>query len=105
MSMRQSIEKKIKTLSPDFLEVIDESYMHNVPEGAESHFKVTVVSQQFNNLSKVARHREIYGLLAEELAATVHALALHLYSPKEWASIMQAPDSPNCLGGSAAEKN
>ena len=32
---------------PNFLEVINESHQHNVPEGSESHFKVVIVSQQF----------------------------------------------------------
>lgn len=42
--------------------------MHNVPAGAESHFKVTVVSEQFNGKRLVARHQWINQILAEELA-------------------------------------
>lgn len=49
------IEKAItealtKNLSPVHLEVINESYMHNVPKGAETHFKVLVVSSRFESL-------------------------------------------------------
>ena len=45
MSVHVIIEKKLRdNLSPSFLEVINESNMHNVPSGSESHFKVIVVS-------------------------------------------------------------
>lgn len=40
-------------LNPIHLEVINESYMHNVPKGSESHFKVLVVSEQFRELALI----------------------------------------------------
>ena len=44
MSMKQTIESKLgEALSPSHLVVKDESHMHNVPDGAESHFNVFVV--------------------------------------------------------------
>lgn len=60
-------------LNPEYLAVMDESHMHNVPAGAESHFKVTV-SEQFNGKRLVARHQWINQILAEELAGKIHAL-------------------------------
>ena len=59
------------------LQVTNESYMHSVPAGSESHFKVVIVSEQFAGNRLVKRHQAIYGLLAEELKGPVHALALH----------------------------
>lgn len=48
MTMQQQIEAKLAAaLSPSHLEVINESYMHRVAPGSESHFKVVVVSQAF----------------------------------------------------------
>lgn len=49
------IEKAItqaltENLSPVHLEVVNESYMHNVPKGSETHFKVLVVSSRFESL-------------------------------------------------------
>jgi|TARA_B110001452_G_scaffold30868_1_gene24193 BolA protein len=83
------------------LQVTNESYMHSVPAGSESHFKVVIVSEQFAGNRLVKRHQAIYGLLAEELKGPVHALALHTYTAQEWADKQRvAPDSPNCLGGS-----
>lgn len=82
------------------LQVTNESYMHSVPAGSESHFKVVIVTDQFSGKRLVQRHQSIYGLLAEELKGSVHALALHTYTAQEWADKQRvAPDSPNCLGG------
>lgn len=43
-----SIKNKLKeTFLPTHVDVLNESYMHNVPKGAETHFKVVVVSDKF----------------------------------------------------------
>lgn len=95
------IEKLKQAFSPDYLEVINESASHNVPEGSESHFKVVLVSQDFEGKSSVKRHQAVYSILAAELQAGVHALALHTYLPSEWEEQISVPSSPNCLGGSS----
>ncbi|KRP22380.1 MAG: hypothetical protein ABS22_08865 [SAR92 bacterium BACL16 MAG-120322-bin99] len=83
------------------MDVTNESHMHSVPAGSESHFKVVLVSDSFAGKRLVQRHQLIYGLLAEQLAGPVHALALHTYTSEEWAEKNgNAPTSPNCLGGS-----
>lgn len=87
------------------LEVIDESHMHSVPEGSESHFKVIVVSEQFGEHKLVGRHRLVNKLLTDELASGLHALALHTWTPEEWFEKGGvAPESPECLGGSKTER-
>lgn len=49
--VEQSIQQKLTSgLSVSHLTIVNESYMHNVPKGAETHFKVVVVSDQFNDL-------------------------------------------------------
>ena len=103
MSVRQQIEDKLRAaLSLQVVRVENESHQHNVPPGAETHFKVTLVADRFAALSRVQRHRLVYQLLAEELAGPVHALALHVYAPAEWGDREQAPESPPCHGGSGA---
>lgn len=84
-----------------YIDVTNESHMHSVPAGSESHFKVVLVSDSFAGKRLVQRHQLIYGLLAEQLAGPVHALALHTYTSEEWTEKNgNAPTSPNCLGGS-----
>lgn len=88
-------------LKIDHLDIDDESHMHNVPAGAQSHFRVVVVSDEFDGVALIGRHRSINALLKEELAGSVHALALHTYTPDEWrARNESAGASPECLGGS-----
>ena len=100
MSVEDEIIEKLQTsLKPEHLEVINESHMHNVPPGSESHFKVVAVSNEFNGKMLVARHRLINKALAEELEGPVHALALHTMTPDEWAEKGKAPESPPCMGG------
>ncbi|MFG0606382.1 BolA/IbaG family iron-sulfur metabolism protein [Vibrio mimicus] len=96
------IEKKLNDeFQPKFLKVLNESDMHNVPRGSESHFKVTIISECFEGLRLVARHRLVNQTLSDELANHIHALAIHTYTPEEWQQKNQEiPESPMCLGGS-----
>lgn len=71
-------------LTPFTLTIEDESFRHNVPVGAESHFKVTIVSDAFDGLSRVKRHRLVNQALALEFEQGLHALSLHLFTPSEW---------------------
>lgn len=93
----------IAGLGPLHLEVTDESHLHNVPPGAESHFKVLVVSETFGTERAVGRHRRVNALLRDELDAGLHALAIHAWTPAEWFARGggPAPASPLCQGGAA----
>jgi len=97
---REQIEAKLRAaFDPVYLEVVDESEQHNVPAGAESHFKVVMVSARFTGERILSRHRSIYGVLSEELAGQVHALALHAYTLDEWSTVQNSvPASPSCRG-------
>jgi BolA protein len=97
--MLSVIQSKIEeALHPLHLEVENESHMHNVPAGSESHFKILVVSDQFNGLMLIKRHRMINEILSNELKQ-IHAMALHTMTPDEWAEKGAAPQSPPCQGG------
>ena len=104
MSLQENIAVKVTShLKPSHLVIENESHMHGGP-ATESHFNLTIVASCFEGLSLVKRHQNLYKLLSEELAGSVHALALHLYSPAEW-EIRQktVPLSPDCKGGSKSE--
>lgn len=104
MSIQSDIELKLSEgLNLLHLEVVNESSNHNVPAGSESHFKVVVVSNDFEGQMLIKRHRMINEILADELKNKIHALALHTYTESEWKEINgNAPMSPPCLGGSKA---
>lgn len=105
MSMQDTIHSKLtQALSPQWLEVVDESHTHNVPEGSESHFNVFVVAAAFEGLRLVSRHQAVYRALATEMAGSIHALALKTLTPSEWESAGGGiGQSPPCLGGSKAD--
>ena len=81
------IAKLEQALSPQSLEVIDESHLHAGHAGSsdagETHFRVRMVAQSFDGLSRLQRQRKVFELLADELAGPVHALALKLKTPQE----------------------
>lgn len=106
MTMQAQIQSKLEQeLEPVVLTIENESHKHSGP-AMESHFKVTAVASAFEELSLVKRHQRVYGLLQEELAGGVHALALHLYTPAEWRLREKpAPVSPDCRGGSKSDKD
>ncbi len=100
MTMQDTITQQLtQTFSPTHLSVENESHMHNVAPGSESHFKVTIVSDQFEGLMLIKRHRLVNAVLKDVLH-TIHALALHTMTPDEWFEKGGAvADSPECLGG------
>lgn len=104
--IQDTITHKLQQLlTPDHLEVVNESYMHSVPTDSETHFKVVIVSSAFESKRAVARHQMIYGELKSELDGEVHALALHTYTPNEWQLREQSSQpSPQCLGGSKSDE-
>jgi BolA protein len=100
MTIQQTIQSKLEqAFSPEFLQVENESYMHNVPAGSESHFKVSIASERFEGLMLIKRHRLVNEALASELQQ-IHALALHTMTPQEWFNKGgKVADSPLCQGG------
>lgn len=88
MKVAETIRKKLsEAFSPDSLTVTDESHLHAGHAGArpegETHFRVTIVADAFEGLSRLERHRLVNQCLSTELAGPVHALALKLQTPSE----------------------
>ena len=88
MNVAATIRRKLsERLGPAELDIVDESHRHaghaGARPGGETHFAVTIVSPAFAGLGRVARQRLVYEVLAEELAAQVHALSLRTLTPAE----------------------
>ncbi|XP_043481350.1 bolA-like protein DDB_G0274169 [Leptopilina heterotoma] len=99
--MENAIRKKLEeALSPKHMEILNESYMHNVPKGSETHFKVLIVSDKFSDQTLIKRHRTVNDILKEELASGVHALSIVAKTPDQWEnSAKTISPSPQCRGG------
>ena len=105
MSVEADIRTKLmNAFDPVHLDLTNESHLHNVPPGSESHFKLVIASQRFEGKRLLGRHRLVNEALAGELAGPVHALAIHAVTPDEWfRTAGTSPDSPLCRGGSKVD--
>jgi BolA protein len=88
MNMRETITNKLReAFSPESLEVQDESHLHEGHAGhragGETHFRIYIVSEAYKGKGRLERHRMINAALANELAGSVHALAIHAKAPGE----------------------
>ena len=94
--MQEKLTKKIiNHFKPTYYQVENESHQHSGP-ATQSHFKLIIVSKQFENQPLIKRHRAVNDLFRQELQQ-IHALAMHTYTPDEWIKKNQtAPPSPKC---------
>ncbi|NOZ41641.1 MAG: BolA family transcriptional regulator [Alphaproteobacteria bacterium] len=88
MNVAAIIEQKLRaSLTISALELVDESDKHaghaGATPGGESHFRLYLVSADFTGKSRLARQREIYHILKQEMAGPVHALAIDARSPED----------------------
>ena len=89
MKRKNNIENIIlKDYEPEFFSVIDVSEQHrghqNFKEGVESHFEITIVSEKFKYLNRIARHRMVNQSLREEFLSDLHSLIIKTYTIDEY---------------------
>jgi stress-induced morphogen len=105
VQVRERIERRLReALAPTVLQVTNESSMHSVPPGSETHFKVVVVSDAFEGKPLVERHRLVYQALEDEMRGGVHALTITSRTGIEWQTSEAVSASPPCLGGSKSTR-
>lgn len=90
MKIADIIETKLtEALTPVRLDVVDESALHAGHAGArpegESHFRLLVVSDQFENRGRLERQRLVYKILGDLMATDIHALSIKALTPDEMA--------------------
>ncbi|KAI0976940.1 bola protein [Xylaria arbuscula] len=90
--MEDAIRSKVtEALSPSRLEIFNDSHKHahhkpmQGSTSGETHFRVVITSEAFKSKMQPARHRLVYGLLRDEMAAEggIHALQLRTMTPDE----------------------
>ncbi|MBI4189606.1 MAG: BolA family transcriptional regulator [Betaproteobacteria bacterium] len=85
MSTLERIEQKLAVLTPDSVELIDDSEQHAGHAGAKGggHFQLIIVSPLFNGKSTQERHRMIHAAVGDMLEREIHALTIKAYTPDE----------------------
>jgi BolA protein len=75
-----------EALRPTVMDVVDESHLHAGHAGARSgrgHYRLRIVSRQFEGLLPLARHRAVYEALGEMMQTDIHALSIEALTPEE----------------------
>jgi BolA protein len=79
-------ERLSAALSPESIDIVDESHKHAGHEGARSgggHFVVTIVADAFRGKRPLERHRMVYDALGEAMSREIHALSIKAYASDE----------------------
>jgi BolA protein len=81
--IKKQLQEKIKV---EFLEVEDDSGKHKTHKqsfGKGGHYNLLIVSDDFEGMNLVSRHRKIYEILNMG-SAQIHALSISTFTKKEW---------------------
>jgi BolA protein len=76
----------VATFEPLECQLVDESHLHAGHAGAASgagHFRLRLVSERFEGLTRLARHRLVYDSLREMMQTEIHALNITAFAPSE----------------------
>jgi acid stress-induced BolA-like protein IbaG/YrbA len=63
---------------------------HLEVEGDGRHFFATIVSAEFDGLTRIRRHQRVYAALGDRMREQIHALSMKTLTPAEWASRPEA---------------
>lgn len=79
-------QRLTQELSPELIEIEDESHLHAGHAGARDgrgHFRLMVVADAFSGLSRIQRHRLVFDALGQLMQTDIHALSIQAFSPDE----------------------
>lgn len=87
MNLDAEIRARLAHLTPESLEVFDDSADHAGHAGAREsgggHFQVVIVAQAFSGRNRVERHRMVYDSVRDLIPHAIHALAINAHAPEE----------------------
>lgn len=68
---------------------------HLEVDGDGQHFYATIVSAEFEGLTRIRRHQRVYAALGERMREEIHALSMKTLTPAEWASSTPSVSTPH----------
>ena len=88
MTMDTIIKEKLeKALAPERMELFNDSHKHAGHAGddgsGQTHYRLIIVSERFENLGRIDRQRLVYEALKEEMSGGIHALNVKAIAPSE----------------------
>ena len=87
MSVEAEMRRRLATLEPTQLELVDESAAHaghaGATAGGDTHWRLSITSKSFAGRNNVARHRLVYHALGDLMQNPIHALAITARAPED----------------------
>lgn len=89
MTSIQEIQDKLSVISPEVMKINDVSPLHKghieyLGPKQVSHIHILIISNKFNGMTKVTRHRLINSLLKTEFQNGLHAVSIQAFTPSEY---------------------
>ena len=83
-----ALKAALSSLNPSYLNIQDDSALHAGHAGntGGGHYTVIIVSEAFNNLSLVKRHRLVYDAVGSLMDQAIHALSIQAKTSAEYDS-------------------
>lgn len=79
-------ERLLATFSPLSCQLTDESHLHAGHPGAAGgagHYRLELVSERFEGVNRIGRHRLVYDCLRDMMPGEIHALTIIALTPSE----------------------
>lgn len=86
MSTIEELRRRLATLDPISVDIVDESALHAGHAGARSgggHYRVTIVAPCFRGAGRLARHRMVFAAVGDLMQGRIHALPMNALTPEE----------------------
>ena len=87
MTLEPVMRERLAALSPESLDITDDSAAHaghaGAAPGGNTHWSVAIVSRSFEGKPTVARHRMVYSALGDLMNNPIHALQITARTPGE----------------------
>ena len=82
----QALQSSLSALKPTVLEVQDESHLHAGHAGntGGGHYNIVIVSEAFDGLTLIKRHRLVYDTVGDLMKTAIHALSINAKTPTEY---------------------
>ena len=82
MNFFDEVKEKInKKISPDYIELIDNSSLHAKHKSFDAkkfHLKIILKSKKLKKMDRIKAHKEIFSILKEEMKTKIHALEIEI---------------------------
>jgi BolA protein len=86
MSTIDAIKQALQTLQPELIDIEDESAAHAGHAGntGGGHYNLLIVSQAFDGLPLIKRHKLVYAEVDDLMQSQIHALSIRAKTPAEY---------------------